>query len=107
MMYKRDIANQIYDQMMQNFYCENGFLVEKVIGTRDYNLTQHYNFVERMSLYAKYTGNIKSILFDGIRKGVFSSAKFDSYPELLLARVMEGDNAVKNWLRPAKQEFNL
>lgn len=107
MMYKRDIANQIYDQMMQHFYCENGMLVEEVIGTRDYNLTQHYNFVERMSLYAQYMGNIKSILFDGIRKGVFSSAKFDSYPELLLARVMEGDKDVKNWLRPAKQEFNI
>lgn len=105
MMYKRDIANQIYAQMMQHFYCENGMLVEEVIGTGDYNLTQHYNFVERMSLYAKYTGNIKSILFDEMQKGVFSSAKFDSYPELMLARVLEGDKNVKNWLRPAKQEF--
>ncbi len=107
MMYKRDIANLIYDQMMQHFYCENGLLVEEVVGTRDYNLVHHYNFVERMNLYERYTGNIKSILFDGIRKGVFSSAKFDSLPELLLARVMEGDTDVKNWLRPAKQEFNI
>lgn len=107
MMYKQDIANQIYNQMMQHFYCENGMLVEEVVGTRNYNLTQHYNFVERMSLYAQYTGNIKSILFEGIRKGVFSSAKFDSYPELQLARVLEGDKDVKNWLRPAKQEFNI
>lgn len=107
MMYKQDIVNQIYNQMMQHFYCENGLLVEEVIGTRDYNLAHHYNFVTRMSLYDQYTGNIKSILFDGIRKGVFSSAKFDSYPELVLARVMEGDQDVKNWLRPAKQEFNI
>lgn len=27
----------------------------------------------------------------GIKKGVFSSAKFDSLPELLLARVLEKD----------------
>ena len=26
MMYRRDIANKIYDQMMQHFYCENGLL---------------------------------------------------------------------------------
>lgn len=107
MMYKQDLANQIYNQMMQHFYCENGMLVEEVVGARDYNLPQHYNFVERMNLYAQYTGNIKSILFEGIRKGVFSSAKFDSYPELKLARVLEGDKDVKNWLRPAKQEFNI
>lgn len=107
MMYKQDIANQIYDQMMQHFYCENGLLIEEVIGTRDYNLSHCYNFVERMSLYAQYTGNIQSVLFEGIQKGVFSTAKFDSYPELRLARVMEGDKDVKNWLRPAKQEFNI
>lgn len=40
MMYKKDIANKIYKQMMQHFYCENGFLQEEVIDTRDYNLTQ-------------------------------------------------------------------
>lgn len=103
MMYKWDKANQIYDQMMQHFYCVNGMLVEEVLGTKDYNLSQNYNFVERMSLYAQYIGNIKSVLYDGIRKSVFSTSKFDSYPELLLARVMEGDRDVKNWLRLAKR----
>ena len=33
MMYKRDIGNKIYKQMLQHFYCENGFLQEEVIGT--------------------------------------------------------------------------
>ena len=51
MMYKRDIGNKIYKQMLQHFYCENGFLQEKVIGTRDYNLEQHYNYVERVCLF--------------------------------------------------------
>ena len=47
------------------------------------------------------------MLFDGIKKGVFDRAKFDSHPELLLARVLEYDNDVQNWLRPAPQEFNI
>ena len=48
------------------------------------------------------------MLFDGIKRGVFSTAKFDSYPELVLARVLEGDKEdVQNWLRPAPQEFNM
>jgi len=39
---------------------------------------------------------------------VFSTAKFDSRPELLLARILETESAdVQNWLRPAPQEFNI
>ncbi len=107
MMYKRDIGNKIYKQMMQNFYCEKGFLQEEVIGTRDYNLSQYYNYEESVSLFSAYTAKIQSVLFTGIKKGVFDRAKFDSHPELLLARVLETDDDVQNWLRPAPQEFNI
>ena len=107
MMYKRDIGNKIYKQMLQHFYCENGFLQEEVVGTRDYNLQQSYSYIERVNLFSAYTEKIQSVLFDGIKKGVFSAAKFDSHPELLLTRVLETDADVLNWLRPAPQEFNI
>lgn len=107
MMYKRDVANKIYSQMLQHFYCENGFLQEEVVGTRNYNLQQSYTFKERVDLYAPYHEKIQSVLFDGIKKGVFSSAKYDSEPELTFAKVLEGDSDVQNWLRPAPQEFNI
>lgn len=109
MMNKRDIANKIYMQMMHDnhFYCENGFIQYSVIGERDSNLRQAYTWVERVNLYGSYEGNIKSVLFDGIKKGVFSSAKFDSLPELMLARALEQDRDVINWLRPAQNEFNI
>ena len=107
MMYKRDIGNKIYKQMLQHFYCENGFLQEEVVDTRDYNLQQSYSYIERVNLFSAYTEKIQSVLFDGIKKGVFSAAKFDSHPELLLARILETDTDVLNWLRPAPQEFNI
>ena len=107
MMYKRDIGNKIYKQMMQHFYCENGFLQEEVIGTRDYNLEQFYNYEEAVSLFSAYTAKIQSVLFTDIKKGVFDRTKFDSHPELLLARVLETDGGVQNWLRPAPHEFNI
>lgn len=107
MMYKRDIGNKIYKQMMQHFYCENGFLQEEVIGTRDYNLSQSYDYAEQTGLFDTYTSKIQSVLFTGIKRGVFNSAKFDSLPELLLARVLDTDNDVQNWLRPAPHEFNI
>lgn len=107
MMYKKDISGKIYAQMMQHFSCLNGFIKEEVIGTRNYNISQSYGYTEVKNLYDNYEGNIKSILFEGIKKGVFSNSKFDSYPELLLARVMEHDDDVKNWLRPAPNEFDI
>ena len=108
MMYKKDIANKIYKQMLQHFYCENGFLQEEVVGTRDYNLQQSYSYKEKVGLFEEYKEDIRSVLFDGIKRGVFSCAKFDSHPELVLARVLENDaEDVLNWLRPAPQEFNL
>ena len=107
MMFKRDVGNKIYNQMMQHFYCEVGFLQEEVIGTRSYNLSQQHQSKEQVNLYEDYTNNIQSVLFTGINKGVFDSAKFDSHPELLFARVVESDTDVQNWLRPAPQEFNI
>ncbi len=108
MMYKRDIANKLYVQMMQHFYCKNGFLQEKVVGTREYNLQQTYNWREKVGLFEMFTEDIRNVLFTGIQKGVFSEVKFDSKDgELTLARVMETDSDVINWLRPHPREFNI
>lgn len=106
-MYKREIANEIYKQMMQHFYCENGFLQEEVVGERNYNIENHYNFTDKKDLYENPKNAITSTLFVNIKKGVFSTAKFDSKPELLLARTLETDTDVVNWLRPASTEFNI
>ncbi len=73
MIYKRDIGNKIYTQMLQHFYCENGFLQEEVVGARTYNLEQSFHFIERVNLYDQYTAKITSVLFDGIKK-VYSIA---------------------------------
>lgn len=107
MMYKKDISRKVYEQMMRHFYITNGFLQEEVIGMRDYNYSQTYSAKKRWNLYEKYVGNIRSAVFDGIKKGVFREVQFDSYPELELARILERDNDVKNWLRPSSREFNI
>ena len=108
MMHKRDIGNKIYKQMMQHFYCENGFLQEEVVGTRNYNLQQSYHYKVEVGLFDDFTEDIRSVLFTGIKRGVFSTAKFDSKDgELTLARVLETDDDVQNWLRPHPKEFNI
>lgn len=108
-MNKMDVSDKIYKQMLlaENFYCENSSIKYTVAGVREFNLQQTYTWKTQQDLNQNYEDNIKSILFDGIKKGVFSSAKFDSYPELKFARILERDNEVINWLRPAQNEFKL
>ena len=109
MMNKKDIEGKIYRQMLQHFSGEDALVELKVIGLNDGNVRPVYDAVtKRFDLYESFGENkIRSVLFTGIQKGVFESAKFDSFPELELARVLERDEDVKNWLRPAPTEFNI
>ncbi len=112
MMYRRDVAGKIYDQMMKHFYCENGFLQEEVVDVAYCNLPQKIDCKQRVGLYdnfkESYEGHMKSVLFTGIKRGVYSEAKFDSFEgELTFARVLDRDAEVLKWLRPAPNEFNI
>ena len=107
MMYKRDIAKKIHRQMMQHFRQDNDLVSYEVVGVRRRNLPHNYSSRHRVNLYESPQNTIQSCLFDGIKKGVFSTAKFDSFPELTFARILESDSDVKNWLRPAPNEFNI
>ena len=109
MMYKKDIAEKIYKQMLQNFRCGNSLIQEEVIGTRDVNIKPKGSYNTTTPLYgSEFTGSIKSVLFTGIKKGVFSEVKLDSEEgELTFTRVIERDEDVVNWLRPSPMEFNI
>ncbi|MEG0367236.1 MAG: hypothetical protein RR585_10395, partial [Coprobacillus sp.] len=94
-------------QMMQHFYCEVGLLHEEVLGVDSINVKQQFNYEKKQDLFDEINDTILSTLFDGIKKGVFSSAKFDSLPELYFARLCETDKEILKWLRPAPKEFNI
>ena len=106
---KKDIANNIYRQMIkpENFYFSNGEVEEVVSGLSYTNHPSNYQFIEEKGLFNNYNGPITKILFTGLKKSVFSKTKFDSRPELLLARVLENDTDVIKWLRPNIKDFNL
>ena len=109
MMNKHEAANEIYKQMLQHAHRKNGFLNEEIIGNRDHNIRPNYKYKQEANLYDHVSaGSVSSTLFTGIKKGVFNSAKFDSYQgELTFARLLENDRDVQNWLRPAPLEFNI
>ena len=94
--------------MMQHFYFDAGLIQEEVLSARSYNLRPNMTYKTTSNLYDSFTGDIHSVLFTGIKRGVFSETKFDSAEgELTFARIIERDPDVQNWLRPAPQEFNI
>ena len=111
MMHKYEISKEIYSQMMDHFVKNEGLVKEEVYIDRRINLQSNYTYNSKKYIYDSFDserdGKITSVLFDGIKKGVFNSAKFDSLPELLLAKQLEREECVISWLRPAPNEFNI
>ena len=108
LLYQKNITDAIYGQMMKHMTFTEGLYEERVMNERGSNYHQQYHYQEKVDLYSPYSADIRNVLFDGIEKGVFYEAKFDSLPELKLARILDkqGSSAQK-WLRPAAQEFSL
>lgn len=106
MMHRRAIAEKIYAQMMRHFTAADSLIEEEIVGAKNVNYAQTLQFKETCNIFSDgYSTPITSVLFDGIEHGVFSAAKFDSQPELRIARLLE--HAGGKWLRPVPTEFNL
>lgn len=105
--YKKDIAVEIANQMVTNSYLEQGDILEEVHSVRESNHAYSPSYSIKQNLFEDYDGLINKVLFEDVRKGVFSSVKFDSKPELILARILEREEEVIKWLKPAPTEFEL
>jgi type III restriction enzyme len=109
---KREIADQIYSQMIPHFYLEEP----------EYEEPKVYGFVEILPHnFEKMTQDkvhdfketivptkaIPSKVFSGFLKACHSLYKFDSKTEKDLACLLEHDRDVIKWLRPARNQFNI
>lgn len=107
LMFRRKIAREIANQMVENRYLKQGDVVEEVFSVKESNHAYRPSYSVKQNLFEDYEGAIQKNLFDGAQKSVFSSAKFDSKPELLFARILERESDVIRWLKPAPTEFEL
>lgn len=106
------LANELYNQMLKHFVRNEGIIKEEVFAEKPINYQSNYTYNIKKNLFDNYDsdrdGRITSILFDGIKRGVFDTAKFDSVPELQLAKIVEREtNFVEKWLRPSPIDFNI
>ena len=60
-----------------------------------------------MILFIQFFKFFDYILFTDCKKSVFAEVKFDSGSELKLARIMDSDKDIIQWLRPSEKEFDL
>lgn len=110
--HKRDIASFVFSQMSQNFFITQG----------EYEEPEVYPFTQIESHnFSKFTKdkihNIKetinppiripSIIFGGYKKSCHDLYKFDSKSEKDFAIILEDDDNVLKWLRPAFNQFSI
>ncbi len=110
--HKREIGQYIYAQMMAHFYCETPTFQAPVV--KPFTRIEEHNF----SKYSKDsihhytetivpTNAIPSKVFSGFKRACHTLYKFDSKTEKDFAVILEQDNAVLKWLRPAGNQFHI
>ena len=110
--HKREIAKYIYTQLKEHFYMEQGNFEEPVV--HSFTRIESHNFskytkdkVFHYSETIQPTNAIPSKVFSGFKRACHNLYKFDSKAEKDLANILENDNSVKKWLRPARAQFRI
>lgn len=109
---KNEIGKFIYLQMKEHFYYEIPDYEEPKVypfsDIKEHNLSKYkaediYDFKETIVP----TSDIRKKVFGGFIKACHSLYKFDSKTEKDLSIILEGDNSVDKWLRPALGQFKI
>ena len=109
---KRDIAGYIKPQLMEHFKKEvvrfeapDVRAFSQILEHNSYKFLQDeiHDFKETIEPASR----IKSLMFTGFKKACHKTYKFDSKTEKDFAIILERDDSVEKWLRPAPNQFNI
>ena len=112
--HKSEIGRFIYQQMMEHFYVEAPEFEKPLIDVKAFTKIEDHN-------YSKYsqdqiydyketinpTADIPKKIFTGFKKSYHLLYKFDSKTEKDFSIILEQDNDVLKWLRPAHNQFRI
>ena len=112
--HKNEIGRFIYQQLMEHFYIEAAEFQKPIIDVRAFTRIEDHN-------YSKYTkdqihdfkdtiipiSTIPSKVFTGFKKAYHILYKFDSKSEKDFSIILEQDDNVIKWLRPAPNQFKI
>ncbi len=110
--YSKEIAKAIYTQMQDHHYCEaptfEQVSVKPFVAIEPHNITKYTeDNVYDLRDTIEPTSSIPSKVFSGFKKACHTLYKFDSKTEKDFAIILEQDNNVSKWLRPAHNQFNI
>jgi type III restriction enzyme len=106
------LSNLVHAQMQQHTW-EEASSYEAVV-SHGFSEVRPQAFAapvnKSMRLYDTPIGNksdIRNMLFDGFKKCLYPTQKFDSDPERRFAVILEKDSAVIKWFKPGKGVFQI
>ena len=112
--HQQPIVNLIHSQM-QSHFVESAASFEAQV-TKGFRTLHPNNYTAdagevvrefRIPIQEGDKNRIKSMLFEGFRKCLYSVQKFDSDPERRFAIILENDDDVLKWFKPSKGDFQI
>ena len=110
--YRVKIAEFIYTQMMENFYCKSGSFED--VDVQSFSKIENHNYskFKNEDIYDSrdHVANKSELLsrvFDFYKKSCHTLYKYDSMPEKEFASMLDEDDKVLKWLRPSIKQFNI
>ncbi len=110
--FKKTIADRIYIQMKKHFKIEYSSFEKPNVLPFTKILQHNHNTLEKTG-FKDYRDTISPVslvpkyVYRGFEKACHFEYKFDSNTEKDLAYILEHDNIVIKWLRPAKKQFHI
>jgi len=109
--YREIIAGIIYEQIKEHIKIEVVSSSEPKAKPFSTILPWHFSKIEDdkiLDYKETVSANLLSNkVFNGFKKACHDKYKFDSIPEKRFAEILEQDDKVLKWLRPAKKQFNI
>lgn len=109
--FKTVISDNIFSQMQHHFVMTSvGYVKPKILpftGLLEHHITEIDGFGRVDYRDAVRRGDVPKYIFTGFLKSYYTEYKFDSQTELDFANVLETDDHVLKWLRPASNQFNI
>jgi len=112
--HQQALVNLIHSQM-QDHFMERAASYEAHV-TKGFNTLRPNNYTAdadqvvrdfRTAIPEGEKNRIKSMLFGGFKKCLYPAQKFDSDPERRFAVILENDEDVLKWFKPAKGDFQI
>ena len=110
--YKVKIAEFIYAQMMEHFYCKAGEFeradVKPFTRIEPHNYTKFkHDEISHSRDHVSSKAELVKRVFDFYKKSCHTIYKYDSLPEKEFASLLDEDPKVLKWLRPSMKQFNI